>query len=133
MINPKLTIGDYSYVANHNSHLLDYSLFVWTYNSDLLNFSTPLFYHKYIHNSIKYCLVPSSNLIFIQGTTKIHKKIGVPKHPHSLNPLAKFAVLVYNQVRNRRILKRPTVGNRKRVINFKKANGLQAILYCSRR
>ena len=36
-------------------------------------------------------------------------KKGVPKHPHFLNPLAKFAVLVYNHLRSRRILACPTV------------------------
>jgi len=40
---------------------------------------------------------------------RIRKKIEVPKHPHFLNPLAKFAVLVYNHLRSRGILACPTV------------------------
>ena len=37
------------------------------------------------------------------------KKIEVPKHPYFPKPLAKSARLVYNQLRNRRILVCPTV------------------------
>ena len=50
---------------------------------------------------------------------------------HFLNPLAKFAVLVYNHLRTRRILGRPTVVQSE-TYNALKINGLQAIPYCSR-
>lgn len=60
--NPKLTVGDYSYLAKQNSHLLDYSPFVRAHNCYLSKFSILLFYHMYMHNSIKYCLVHSSIL-----------------------------------------------------------------------
>ena len=41
------------------------------------------------------------------------KKIGAPKHPHFLNPLAKFTVLVYNHLRSRRIWRVRRLFNRK--------------------
>lgn len=52
-------------------------------------------------------------------------------HPHFLNPLAKSAMSVYNHLRTRRILERPTVVQSE-TYNALKINGLQAILYCSR-
>ena len=47
------------------------------------------------------------------------KKIGVPKHPYFPKPLAKSARLVYNQLRNQRILVCPTVAQSETNNQFK--------------
>ena len=47
------------------------------------------------------------------------KKIEAPKHPYFPKPLAKSARLVYNQLRNRRILVCPTVAQSETNNQFK--------------
>lgn len=44
----------------------------------------------------------------------------MPKHPYSPEPLAKYAKMVYNQIRNRRILIRPMVAQSETSNLFKK-------------
>ena len=95
-----------------------------THNADACGI--PFFPSSFLYNQKN---ILADYTISMYDNIKISKKIGVPKHPHFLNPLAKFAVLVYNHLRTRRILERPTVVQSE-TYNALKINGLQAIPYC---
>ena len=75
-----------------------------THNADACGI--PFFPSSFLYNQKN---ILADYTISMYDNIKISKKIGVPKHPHFLNPLAKSAVLVYNHHRSRRILARPTV------------------------
>ncbi len=95
----------------------------------ILSFSQPLsitfyvYYHRYAQKVNKKDFFAKSKIPFYalcyaiervlsmsrKGINEICKKIGAPKHPYFLNPLAKSAVLVYNHHRSRRIIACPTV------------------------